>query len=152
MKSYFLHKNNDTKENVYIEYDKLDGYELHPKLKNKDMIEVNKIIFVSPSFSEKLIKKKIDKKIKYLLDIMSIVNEDDDEGNATLIRDALMEAERLKIMLMNTYIKYLGKAYYNLTLKKIQVLINQLRVDLYMLKDKEMMSLSYIDENRGRGR
>ena len=38
----------------------------HRPVKNKDAIEVNKIVFVNDGFSEKIIRKKIDKKIAYL--------------------------------------------------------------------------------------
>ena len=61
-KNYFLHKDQSTSELVYIEYNKMDGYNIVPKAQKKDAIEVNKIVFVSPTLSEKLIRKKIEKK------------------------------------------------------------------------------------------
>ena len=56
--SYFISKDNNTGEVVYLEYNK-NGYKVSPKAKKEDAIEVNKIIFVSPDLTEKLIKKKI---------------------------------------------------------------------------------------------
>lgn len=38
-------------------------------------------------------------------------------------------------MIISTYVKYLGNTYQSLTLKKIQIIINELRLKLYMLKD-----------------
>lgn len=53
-------------------------------------------------------------------------------------------------MLINTYVKYLGNTYHSLTLKKIQIIINQLRLKLYMLKEKEY-TYDY-NELKGKGR
>ena len=47
--NYFVERNKDTDEIVYIEYDKLDGYLVTPKTKKEDAINVNKIVFVSPT-------------------------------------------------------------------------------------------------------
>ena len=58
MNNYYISKDNKTGEVIYLEYDK-NGYKITPKNKKKDAIEVNKIIFVSPTLTEKLIKKKL---------------------------------------------------------------------------------------------
>lgn len=119
-------------ESVYFEYDKVDGYKVMPKAKKKDEIEVSKIIFVNDSMSEKVIRRKIDKKIAYLLLQLKIIEDDgsNDEGS---IRRNLMDAEKLKMQIINNYVKYLGHTYNSLTLKKIQIIINQLRYKLYMV-------------------
>ena len=135
-KNYFLHKDQSTSELVYIEYNKMDGYNIVPKAQKKDAIEVNKIVFVSPTLSEKLIRKKIEKKITSLINALKEIDEDEDTSG-DIIKKSLVEAERLKLMLINTYVKYLGNTYHSLTLKKIQIIINQLRFKLYMLKEKE---------------
>ena len=59
MNNYFISKDKKTGEIVYLEYDK-DGYKVSPKARKKDSIEVNKIVFVSPELTEKLLKKKIE--------------------------------------------------------------------------------------------
>ena len=53
--SYFISKDTTSGEVVYLEYNK-DGYKVSPKAKKEDAIEVNKIIFVSPTLTEKLLK------------------------------------------------------------------------------------------------
>lgn len=146
-KHYFLQRDSKTNEMVYIEYSKLDGYHIVPKTKKQDAIEVNKIVFVSPSLSEKLIKKKIDKKIEYLLKILRSI-DDDSDPSGDIIKKSLVDAERLKLSIINTYVKYLGNTYQGLTLKKIQIIINQLRLKLYMLKENDYQ----IYENKGKGR
>ena len=52
--NYYISKDNKSGEIVYLEYDK-EGYKVTPKRKKKDAIEVNKIVFVSPKLTEKLI-------------------------------------------------------------------------------------------------
>ena len=57
--NYYLRKDKLSGEILYLEYDKIEGYDITPKTKIEDAIKVNKIIFVNPSLSEKLIRKKI---------------------------------------------------------------------------------------------
>ncbi len=149
-KGYYLQKDTKTNETVYIEYKNIDGYKITPKVKKEDAIEVNKIVFVSPTMSEKLVKKKIDKKISYLLNKLKEIEEDDDDDSGDIIRQSLMDAERLKLMIIRTYVRYLGNTYQSLTLRKIQIIINQLRVKLYMLRDKSLDNENYIERGRGR--
>jgi len=135
-KNYSISREKMTSENVYFEYDKVEGYKVNPKAKKKDSIEVSKIIFVNDSMSEKIIRKKIDKKIAYLLEQLKLIEEDGnpDEG---AIKRSLMDAEKLKLQIINNYVKYLGHTYESLTLKKIQIIINQLRYKLYTIRDIE---------------
>ena len=133
-KNFFLEKDKNTKETIYIEYKNIDGYKIKPKTKKEDAIEVTKIVFASPTLAEKIIKKKIDKKIAYLLNILDSLDEDNSDSGDVIMK-SLVEAERLKLMIISTYVKYLGNTYQSLTLKKIQIIINELRLKLYMLKD-----------------
>lgn len=159
MKNYYLHKNSKSGEIVYLEFDKREGYNITPKTKIEDAIKVDKIVFVNPSFSEKIIKKKIDIKIRQLLKELTVLDEnggDDEDG----LRRNLMEAERLKLNILNNYVKYLGHTYESLTLRKVQVIINQLRIKLYNSINKrrniQNENLYYLDEDeyrdKGRGR
>ena len=124
-KNFFLAKDKNTKETIYIEYKNIDGYKIKPKTKKEDAIEVTKIVFASPTLAEKII---------YLLNILDNLDEDSSDAGDT-IKKSLVEAERLKLMIISTYVKYLGNTYQSLTLKKIQIIINELRLKLYMLRD-----------------
>ena len=155
-KNYFLKKDSLTGEILYLEYDKLDGYNITPKSNIYDAISVNKIVFVNSSLSEKIIKKKIDIKIRHFLKILETIDEDDG-NNEDGVRQSLMDAERLKLNILNTYRKYLGNTYQSLTLKKIQVIINQLRIKLYnTMNNKRRGSmfndLYYLEEDEYKGR
>ena len=115
---------------------------------------------MSPNLSEKLIRKKIDKRIEYLLNQLKVIDEDSDDG---FIEKTLMDAEKLRIMIINNYVKYLGHTYHSLTLKKIQIIINELKIRLYNNQTKKIprffmdfepkdMGMEYEEEKRGRGR
>ncbi len=159
--NYFVSKDKKSGEVVYLEYDK-EGYNVKPKVQKKDAIEVNKIVFVSPSLTEKLLKKKINSKIsKLLLELNTSYDDEEDSGTARY-RDKLMEAERLKQMIMKIYQKYLGKSYTALTIKKMQIIIDGYKAKLYEInnmKQKEMFfklinGMTYDEEEpkRGKGR
>lgn len=149
--NYYVERNNDTKEIVYIEYSLLDGYKITPKTKKEDAIEVNKIVFVSPTLTEKLIKKKVDLKIRFLLNKLKEIDTTDDDSESG-IRETLVTAERLKLTILNNYIKYLGEEYRNYSLKKLQIIINELRVRLFAIKEIKAEQLYYQEEEQNRGR
>ena len=133
-KNYYISKDNDTKETVYFEYDKMDGYKVSPKTKKTNSIEVSKIVFVNPELSEKIIRKKIDNKIAFLLEQLRQIEEDEDGGDEGMISRTLMNAEKLRMQIINNYVKYLGHTYESYTLKKIQIIVERLKYKLYMKK------------------
>lgn len=153
--NYYLHKDNKTGEVIYIEYDKLDGYPVTPKTKIVDAISVNKIVFVNPNMSEKIIRKKIDIRIRQLLKMLDETDDNDEEG----IKNSILKAEILRVDILNKYKKYLGNTYSSLSMKKIQIITNQLRMKLFELISKKnynlVNELYYLDDEepkRGRGR
>ena len=166
MKSnYFISRDIQSGEVVYLEYNK-NGYKVSPKTKKKDAIEVNKIVFVSPSLTEKLLKKKINNKIsKLLLELNTFYEEDssDPDSEGIRVRDMLKEAEKLKLNLINNYKTYLDGNYTGLTLKKLQIIIDGYNSRMQAIVDKKqkqmfmemLSSVSYVGEEetkRGKGR
>ena len=137
-KSYYVSKTRKSKETRYLELEKLDGYKVNPKVKEKDAIEVSQIVFVNDDFSEKIIRKKVDKKIEQLLKQLKQIEEDDD-GSDDTIKHSLMDAEKLRLQLINNYVKYLGHTYHSLTLKKLALIIEQLRYQLYVNEFKKQV-------------
>jgi len=151
--NYYIEKNSNTKDIVYIEYKMVEGYKITPKTKKEDAIEVSKIVFVSPNLTEKLLKKKIDIKLRFLLNKLKDIDDSDDDSESG-IRETLVTAERLKLNIINNYVKYLGEEYRNLSLKKLQIIINELRIRLFTIKENKYEQLYYqedeIEQNRGR--
>ena len=154
-KNYYLKRDSKSGEIIYMEFDKIKGYNITPKSDIYDGIKVDKIVFVNPSLSEKIIKKKIDIKVRKLLKELKSIDEDDDGSSADSIRQTLMEAERLKLNIIKNYCKYLGISYQSLTLKKVQIIINQLRIKLYNTMNRKrniLDDLLYLEEEEYRGR
>lgn len=138
--NYYLKRDSLTGEAVYIDYEKIEGYDITPKTNIEDAIRVNKIIMVNPSLSEKLIRKKVEIKLRYLIAKLEEFDSDPSGGDEGGIKNCIMDAEKLKVLLLNNYKKYLGNTYGSLALKKIQVIINQLSIKLY---DKVNIQTTY---------
>ena len=153
--NYFVERNHETDEVVYLEYDKIDGYEITPKTKMKDAISVKKVVFASSSLSSKIIKKKINNIITMLLEFIENI---DDGTDGESIRKNLMKAEKLRVSIITKYIKYLGNNYSSLTLKKLELMVNKLENELYKkeIKDRYLDYLMYKsyqeNNNKGKGR
>ena len=153
--NYFVERNHETDEVVYLEYDKIDGYEITPKTKMKDAISVKKVVFASPSLSSKIIKKKVNNIITKLLEFIENI---DDGTDGESIRENLMKTEKLRVSIITKYIKYLGNNYSSLTLKKLELMVNKLENELYKkeIKDRYLDYLMYNsyqeNNNKGKGR
>ena len=152
--NYFVERNHETDEVVYLEYDKINGYEITPKTKMEDAISVKKVVFASPSMSNKIIKKKINNIITKLLEFIENIDEGTDGES---IRKNLMKAEKLRVSIITKYIKYLGNNYSSLTLKKLELIVDKLENELYKREIKEryldyIMFNNYQENNKGKGR
>lgn len=159
--NYYLYRDKLSGEIIYLDYEKIKGYDITPKTKLEDAIRVNKIVFVNPSLSEKLIRKKIEIRIRYLLKMLEQFENDPSGGDEGSIKATLMDAERLKLNMLNNYRKYLGNTYGSFSMKKIQIIVNQLRIKLYDKINQRRFyegmnnDLYYLDEEeatKGRGR
>lgn len=135
--SYHISKTKKEKKTINLELDKLSGYQVKPKVKEKDAIKVDKILFTNDDISEKIIRKKIDSKIDYLLCKLKLIENDEDGSDNGIIEKSLVDAEKLRLQLINKYVKYLGHTYYGLTLKKIELIIDELNYKIYMNEYKK---------------
>ena len=145
-KNYLLVKSGINKEIIYIDYNKLDGFRIKPQNKVQyEGIEVNKMIIIKQSFIEKMLKKKIKRKLDaYLQYIISLIenNADDDPSN---LRGVLDDVERYKSLIKNNYQRYLEDKYCELLLKKIALLEQELKNKIYTLRVKNYKK--YEDKN-----
>ena len=80
-KNYYLHKNKKTGEILYLEYDKIKGYPITPQTKIEDAIEVHKIIFTNKTLQQKLVKKKVEIKLRYFLKKLEEFDTSDDSSS-----------------------------------------------------------------------
>ena len=146
-KNYNLTKEKIKKVDVAIEYNKLDDYSIKPRIKVKNTIKVDKVTFIKKELSEKIIRKKIDKKIEYLLKQLKIIEESDEGDTSESIKKTLEEAEKLRIKIIDKYIKYLGHTYESLTLKKIELIVEKLS---YKLFENEIIKEEMQSQKEGR--
>ncbi len=149
---FLVVKTNDSKEIKYFEYDKISGYNIkpNPKLKFQDAINVNKMILINPSLIEKMVDKKVKRKFDYLINLLSVVYENDDDTGEGL-RLALNEAEKFRMELCNKYKQYIKEEKYDLLLKKIAILEDELYLRIQYMINRSM-ELEYEEENVKEGK
>lgn len=122
-KRFVVKKDDKTDVITYMEYDKIDGFRVKPKktVSFEDMINVNEMIVINPSLIQKLISKKCTRSFDKIIKMMSVVSDDEDDGDTgyMLIHDQL---ERFRMLLINKYKAYMDELEYETTLKKIELL------------------------------
>lgn len=134
-KGYYISKDKNTKDIVYFDYDKIDGFDIKPKNSDKYGINVNKMIIVRPSMIQKLLMKKTQSKLEMFLKQIYYLMENDDTDGDTL-REALNDMTRYKNIINYKYNKYLEEKYLDKLNKRISLLEKE-------LKKKQM----YLDNN-----
>lgn len=147
-KHYILLKKTNKKEIFYIDYEKLDGYEVRPKNKIKyDGIKVNKLILINPSFIKKILIKKSKRKLEdYLKYIINIMDEDDTDPDDVII--ALDSLARYRSIVMGTYRMYLEERYFKLLIQKIDLIEQELKKKLIIINNQ----LNQKEETKGKSR
>lgn len=127
--NYLIIKKNNN-EKCFVDYKKLNGFKIKP-LNNVsyDGIIVNKMVIINPSFIDKVLKKKIKRRLDlYLKYLIEILDTDDNDG--TNLREVLDDVARYKSIVINKYSKYLEQKYLKLLLKKIMLIENELQIKL----------------------
>lgn len=138
MDQYRLKNNNEYDKIVYLDILKLNGFRFKPSNKIKyDGIVVTKMTIIKYSFVEKVLKRKIKKRLEvYLRFIISIV-DDSDDTDITDLRAALNDLTRYKETIRYKYQKYLDQKYLALLLKKIELLEHELKTKIYYYREPE---------------
>lgn len=139
--NYILVKKSDKNETVYINFSSAKGYEFKPKnLVKYPGVKVNSLILIKPSFVEKILKKKIKRKLNlYLQYFIDAIDENaDDDTNLLIVLDDL---EKFKRILSNKYKAYLDEKYMKLLNRKIALLENEMKNKIVQIRNtKEMTS------------
>ena len=138
---YYIEKNNTNKELLYIEFDKMQGLDITPKndARREDVISVSKMILIKPSFVDKVLKLKVDKKMKNLFDKFNyLLTVEDEDGTAAVLDEAI----RYRQFLINNYITFLSGKYCDLILNKLQIMINELNIKMHLMNELKSNELS----------
>ena len=137
-KHYYINKNTTNKEIIYLDYNKLKGFDFSPKNTIKyDGIVVNKMIIIKPSMIEKVLKRKIKRKLDLYLKLIIKFIDSADSDNGESIREALNDLTRYKSIIAHKYRKYLDDKYLKLLIKKIALLEYELNSKLVNYNEYE---------------
>lgn len=114
-------------ESLETDLKKISGFVFNPQNNIKyDGILVDEIKLAKPELVEKVLKKKIKRKLslytQLIIELIDSSNEDD--GTIDIV---LNDLERYKRVINNNYKAYLSKKYLDLLLKKIDLLENELK-------------------------
>lgn len=145
-KRYYVCKKGNDRQIVCLDYDKLNGFGFSPKNNIKyDGIVVNKMVIIKPSMIEKILRKKIKRKLDLYLKLIIkfIESEDSDTGGA--LREALNDLTRYKNIIQYKYKKYLDEKYLKILLKKIALLEYELN-SKYISIDRTQYSYEEEDQ------
>ena len=149
---YYITKKGSAGDIVYFDYDRLDnGFSVSPKNRFQyDGIRVNKLIIIKQTFVEKLLHKKIKKKLElYLEYIIDIIDNDSGEDDPSTFREALNDLSRYRDILLYKYNKYLGAEYIEIMSKKIEMLEYELKLKVMNMNTTQKVE-SYEDERTSR--
>lgn len=133
---YICKKGNDLRV-LCLDYNKLKGFKFNPQNNVKyDGIVVNKMVIIKPSMIEKVLKKKIKRKLDLYLRLIIKFIESDDSSEGDALREALNDLSRYKSIIEHKYKKYLDEKYLNILLKKIAILDYELNSKLIALESE----------------
>ncbi len=132
---YNILKNNSIHDAVHIE-NTVSGFDITPKNTiSYDGIVVNKLVIVKQAFIERILKRKIKRKLElYLQFLIEFIEGDNDDGST--LNEVLNDVTRYKDIINYKYRKYLGDAYVDLLLKKLELLEYELKIKLYSIEEK----------------
>ena len=140
---YLVVKKKNTQEIVYMEYDKLEGYEMTPKNKKpfEDSIHVNRMIIIQPTLIEGLVHRQVRQRFEKLLRFIALMYETEDDSGTT-IQEVLNEIERFRIEVKNKYRAYMAKEELHLLAKKLILLQNEAKLRLDTLQNQLLQEKS----------
>lgn len=137
-KHYYIYKKGETPKIIYLDYNKLKGFDFSPKNNVKyDGIVVNKMVVIKPSMIEKVLKRKIKRKLDLYLKLIVKFIESDDSSDSGTLREALNDLSKYQNIVMYKYRKYLDEKYLKILLKKISILEYELKSKLITLEQFE---------------
>ena len=139
-KKYFIVKDRNDLSITYFEFDKVHGYDLHPRnVKIKDAIDVDQIVIINPSMMQKLAFRKVDAKF-----------QNDDDGTGGTYQESLNEISKLRMEILVHYKNKLKEADFEEFNRKLDMLEQELRLRLYYLQMTYSKNDDYTHEGKSR--
>ena len=125
---YKLTRNNSFKKYITINISK--SYNVNKKL---DEESLGLIKFYDEELINKVIKRKIDIKFKYIFELMLRIEEDDSDPSEGLMI-CLNELDKIKKEIINKYHKFLDKKKQEFLRKKVMLLENEIKMKLFNMQ------------------
>src|SRR5574344_1643063 len=123
----------------FINEKDINGFIFRPLHDECYGISVSKIILIKPEFIERVLKKKIKRKLDlYLEIIMEMFDEDDEWEDPSNLRHALNSLERFKSLIRNNYRIYLEERYLKILANKIALIEKELKQRITYLEYMEL--------------
>ncbi len=137
---YAIIKNQKYNNKIEIDYNKLTGFKLNPQNKIPyEGIMVNQVVLINQTFIEKILKKKIKRKLDQYLNLIIATLDETGENEGEALRHALNDLSRYRDIVEYKYQKYLDQKYISLLLQKIALLEYELKQKLiYGVEEKTM--------------
>lgn len=138
--SYILIKNSVFLNMKNLIFSGDEGFHFRPMNNvSYDGIRVSFINMFNKTFINKLLKRKIPKKLEiYLRYLISLLDsEDDSETDITGLRSALNDLTRYRETVKSKYLMYLEENYAELLLQKIDMLEKELKNKIVYFTEKE---------------
>ncbi len=108
-----------------------EGLSIKPKNHLENDMKVNKVLVVNQAYIEKILRKKITRKLDYFLKyIIALIDGSEDATNPDNLRLALDDLAHYRSIIEYKYRKYLDEKYINLLLQKIDMLEHEIKVKL----------------------
>ena len=148
-KHYSIVKEQYNGDKVCIDYSKIEGFKFKPRNNiNYGGVKVNSLMIIKPSFIEKLLKKKVKRKLDLYLNYIISLMENSDDTDPTDLRHALNDLERYKSIVEYKYNKYLDNKYITLLLRKINILENEIKAKMIYVNENTYD----LEETKGKSR
>lgn len=133
---YYVCKKGNDRQIVCLDYNQLKGFGFSPKNNVKyDGIVVNKMVIIKPSMIEKVLRKKIKRKLDLYLKLIIKFIESNDSDTGDALREALNDLSRYKNIIQYKYRKYLDEKYLKILLKKIALLEYELNSKIMNIQE-----------------
>lgn len=134
----------------------IEGYEMKPKLKkHKSLIDVERVVLVSPKLHELALKKQFNTAYKKMFKKVILVLEESDTS-VTSTALALDEVAKMKAILKEKYKQYISKEEYKNMWKKVSLLQLELQNKQAFMMNMDKMLKNYqekiYEEERGHSR
>lgn len=132
-KHFIVAKSNNEQNMANINLEKLQGFSIKPKHGLKyDGIIVTRLNLLNSEFANKVIKRKVKKRLESYLKSLIDFLEDNDDGES--LRHALNDITRYKEIIKTKYDKYLEEKYKELLKKKIEVVEEEMKNKLLYMQ------------------